>query len=355
MNKLITTFLNLVKIDSPTGSEDKIINYLNDLLISFGFKPFKDKFGNLIININGFGQPLFLSAHVDTVEPGKNINPIIRNGIIRSDGKTILGADNKAALAAIVELLRKISEDKIQTKRLNIVFTKSEESGNFGAVNLNYKKINSKEGYIFDNATPIGTIITASPFYNRIDIKIIGKASHASRPRDGINVINVFNNAMKKNKLGSINSKTIINIGFLQAGDARNTIPGEMIMKGEIRSFFEDDIDKYSKSIINAFKDSAKKFGAKIETSLVRENPGYEYKSSDSLIEKTKKIMNANGIVPVLKKNYGCSDANIFVGNSIKVINLGNGAVGAHTREEYISSYDLQKLYKLILSLATSK
>ena len=146
--RLVQTFLDIVRIDSPSEHEEKIGNYVFDFLAKLGFKPIKDNVGNIAVQTEGIGEPLFLGAHLDTVEPGRNIKPQIKDGIIKSDGTTILGADNKVAVAAILEVLKFLVNNKIKTRPLDIVFTLSEEA-DFGSAKLDYKKIEAKKGYIF--------------------------------------------------------------------------------------------------------------------------------------------------------------------------------------------------------------
>jgi tripeptide aminopeptidase len=355
MNNLINLFFDLVKIDSPTSFEDEVAEFVIRFLKKRKVDAGRDSYGNIIVKINGQGDPFFLSAHLDTVEPGRGIIPVIKNGKIRSSGNTILGADNKVSLAALLFLIEEISLGKVKnTRPLELVFTRHEESENLGAINLDYKKIQAKEGVISDAAKPLGVVITASPFYLRFDIDILGNSSHASRPEDANNSISVLKEALKRIKLGRIDSKTIVNIGVVNAGHVRNTVPGVMNLKGEVRSFKEGRVEEICSQVIKEFKKSAEKNGSKIKTNIVLENPGYEYRESDPLIIYVKRALVKNKIKPLLERYYGCSDANIFVGKGIKVLNIGNGSKNAHTVDEEISVKDFENFYKLILSIITS-
>ncbi len=352
--KLLDQFLELVKIDSPTGQEDKIADYILNYFRERKIGVNKDPFGNVIAKISGYGEPLFLSAHMDTVEPGRGIQPIIKNGVIKSSGDTILGADNKDALSSILSVVDYLIQEKIEYRSLELVFTVSEESECLGAVKLDYKKIKSKKGFIFDAAKPIGTIITASPYYLRFDIEILGNSAHASRPEIANNSVLVFADAMRRIKLGKIDDKTIANIGIVSAGHARNTIPGQMKLIGEVRSFENGVVEKVSKNIVSEFDKSAKKYGSKIKSDIVLENPGYEYSQSDPIIKFAEKILLKNGEKVFLERYQGCSDANIFIDKGLKILNFGNGSKNAHTINEEISIKNLERLFNLILSLVTS-
>lgn len=353
-NKLINQFIEIVKIDSPTGHEEELAKYLISFFKERKLRVCKDNFGNVIAKIDGYGEPLFLSAHMDTVEPGRGIKPIIESEILKSSSETILGADNKDALASILYVIDHLIQKKVAHRSLELVFTVSEESENLGAVNLDYKKIKSKGGFIFDAAKPIGTIITASPYYLRFDIKILGKSSHASRPEMANNSVLVFADAIQKIKLGKIDEKTISNIGVVSAGHVRNTIPGEMMIKGEVRSFEKGIVEKVSKNIVSEFRKPAKKFGSKINVDIFLENPGYEYKENEPIVKYAEEIFSKNNIKAILEKYQGCSDANIFIDKGLRILNLGNGSKNAHTVKEEVSVKDLVKLSNLILSFVVS-
>lgn len=349
--RLIEIFLNLVKIDSPTGEEEKVARYVLGILKSMKINCFKDKFNNVVARMPGSGEPILLAAHLDTVEPGRKISPIVKNGKIISDGKTILGADNKVAVAAIIEAIAVIKESGIITRPIDIVFTSAEESGNYGAIYLDYSKIEAREGYCFDVSQSIGTIITSSPFYDRLDAQILGKSAHASLPEKGVNALMILSDILKQIKLGRINKNTLVNIGILQGGDARNTVPEKIFLKGEIRSFLQKEQDAQIEKIKKAFKNAVKKYNGKFKLEFIRENKGYIYADNDELIIKTKEIILKQKLKPILQSVGGCSDANIFIEKGIKALNLGNGAKNAHTIREEIKISQFIKLTELIISL----
>lgn len=347
-DRLLQTFLDLVKIDSPSGHEEKVREYVSRFVQKLGLEPIQDARGNLIVKIDGVGEPILLGSHLDTVEPGKNIHPKIEDGIIKSDGTTILGADNKVAVAAILEVLKSVIESKTKTKPLDIIFTLAEESGEFGSTKLDYSKINAEEGYTFDSLSPLGSIITASPFYNRFHIKIIGKATHASTPDEGINTLKILVDSIGKIKLGKVNDKTVMNIGVVNGGSGINTIPGETTIGGEVRSFVGEDAEFYSRNIVQKFKETALQLGGKIEAEIFQDSPGYEYEADDEFIKSTKKTIEDLRLIPTLVKKWACSDANVLHANGIKTLNLGDGINDPHTVKESVSIESLNLLAKLV-------
>jgi len=353
MNKqqLLNSFLELVQLDSPSGEEDNICDFLIDKLKSLGLSPMTDLYGNVYVRVEGTGSPILLSAHVDTVEPGRGIVPVVQKGVISSTGQTILGADNKVGVAIILAILHNIVKEKIATRTLEVIFTRSEEVGNYGAVNLDYSLLTSQFGYIFDNSNPIGTIITAAPFYNRFDITIVGKSVHASKPERGIHALSIAVEALKNIKLGKVDPITTVNIGAVAGGHVRNTIMGEMIFRGEVRSFKEENLIKATEGVTSAFQSAVDSFGATITINVVRENGGYHYSPQDKDILQIQEVMRKSGIQPELKEDWGCSDANIFIDHGIKIINLGDGTIDTHTTSERVKLVDMLKLEKIVLDL----
>jgi tripeptide aminopeptidase len=349
-DRLTKTFLDLVKIDSPSGYEEDVRKYIIEFIGKLGLKPFQDKRGNLILKTDGIGESLLLGFHLDTVEPGRSIKPQIKDGIITSDRNTILGADNKVAIAAILEVLKYSLEKKILTKPLNIVFTLAEEA-EFGSTELDYSKIEAKKGYIFDSLEPVGSVIAASPFCNYLRIKIIGRSSHASLPNEAINALKVLSIAISKIKLGKINEKTIANIGVANAGHVPNSIPGEAKVRGEVRSYTKEEVKKYSSLIVDQFRNIASEFGAKIESEIIESCPGYEYFTKDEFVQETIRKIKRFGLSSHLIKKWSASDANIFNAHGIKTLNLGDGVQNAHTVNEQVSIKEMMKLLKLILYL----
>lgn len=355
MNSLLEIFLDLVKIDSPSRYEKEVRSYVFKFITRLGLKPVLDHYGNLIVKIYGIGRPILLGSHLDTVEPGRNIKPKIKNGIIKSDGTTILGVDNKVAVAALLEALKQITTKNIKSKALEIVFTIGEEVTDSGAMNLDYTKVFARQGYIFDSASSIGTIIIRSPFYNGFEIEIIGVSAHAAIPDKAVSTINIFKMALRNIELGRINRNTLVNIGVVQSGTVKNTIPGFMRIEGEVRSFSLKEAEFYSEKIVNVFQKASENLGGRIKYKVNRENPGYEHSLISPLIVQTGAIMKSIGFKPVLKSSWGCSDANFFNEHGIKVVNLGNGSKNPHTVKESVSIKDMEKLEKLILSLMTYK
>lgn len=332
INKVVDTFIDLVKIDSISGEEATIAKYISEKLKDLGINPVYDSTGNIFGKVVGQGESRLISAHMDTVEPGRGVKPRIKDGWITSDGTTVLGADNKAALAAILTALE-ITQNR---KNIEIVFTVREETDG-GIKEFDFSCLMSKRGLIADRANKLGTIVLSSPSIIDVNIQVLGKASHAAKPEQGKNALESFLNSMQKLKLGRIDNCTTFNIGKIHGGEATNTVPALIILEGEIRSFKQSSALSVVQKLKAAFSTNSK----------IRLNPyctGYTYAKNEAYIEELVGSMHELEIKVEYEDSFGGSDANTFIQNGIKVINIGYGAIDTHTVNERIKVSDLEKL-----------
>lgn len=354
---VVNNFLELVKIDSPTGHESNVANWIQEYLASIHIPSQMDSVGNVVVRLPGANRlpPILLAAHMDTVEPGRGVKPHINeHGFIRSDGTTILGADNKAGIAIILSTLITYSKlPKSKRRPVEIVFTVSEESENIGAINLDYSQIKSRVGYSFDDAGAIGNITIASPAYVHFNMKIIGKASHASSPEDGVSVIAPLAFMLSEIKTGRINDDTLINIGTGSFGDTTNSVPGSASLVGEIRSMTEENIDIAIEEINQVMDRATKQFNIKIILTHARENGALNLSENDPFVQDSLSCVRK--IIPQshLKRSWGCSDANIFIDHGISVINIADGSLYPHGLGETISIDSLNTMVKIATALIT--
>lgn len=348
-SKVVNLFLELVQIDSPTGEEKEISDWIFNWLKNIGLDPVRDRHNNVFVKTKGVGEPLFLNAHTDTVEPGRSVKPVIKDRVITSDGTTILGADNKVSVACLLDLLESRNEE---CRPLEILFTTSEEQGNYGAIGFDRSKIKAIEGYVFDVFDEVGTVIVASPFYARFDVSIKGSSAHAGYPEKTRPAIPVMLEVINKLE-GLRRNNVLINIGQISGGESRNTVIGRMDLRGEVRSFYKVKFYKtieLLKSILGA------RFDVKVDYEVVIENPGYfhDQEKVKFVQKKVEKILSKDIRV---EESYGCSDANIFNDGQtdLVVFNLGTGIKDPHTVDERVSVKNVNKLSFLIKELASSK
>ncbi len=363
--RMVREFLELVQIDSVSGKERQIADLLKEKLSALGLEVFEDgagrkvgsNTGNIIGRMPGQGNGplLMLSAHMDTVEPGRGIKPRIEGGVIRSAGDTVLGADDKAGIVTILEVLRLIREQSVSHAGLEIVFTIWEEGGLYGAKNLDYGLLSARAGFVLDSDGPPGTIITRAPSQDRIGVTVKGRAAHAGiNPEDGINAIQVASHAIAQMKLGRIDHETTSNIGIITGGKARNIVPDSVTLEGETRSHDTCKREALTAAMCRSIREAAGKFGAGVD--IVTETLYQDFSLDKNSLPVRLAVEAAGrlGLTANLEKTGGGSDANIFNSKGITAAVLGVGMRKAHTTEEYITLQDLSKNAAYLLEIIKS-
>ncbi|MBI4723167.1 MAG: M20/M25/M40 family metallo-hydrolase [Candidatus Stahlbacteria bacterium] len=374
-NRLIAEFIELVKIGSESKKEGKLCEIVEQKLIELGAKVFRDNSGkqigsngsNIIAKIKGNPNlsTVLLNAHLDTVLPGENITPIVDAEIIKSDGSTILGADDKSGIAIIFEVLRVLTEVRPPSETLpyppiDIVFTICEEIGLMGVKNLDYSLIDARYGYSLDTGD-INVIIQGAPSHNRILLKVYGIESHAgASPERGISAIEIASKAISKLELGKIDTETTANIGKITGGSATNIVAGYTEIEGEVRSHNEEKLEKITSHILQMFKqesEGASKFidgqviEARIETKVEREYTKFYIPVESTIIQNVIEAGRKIGIEIETKIGGGGSDANIFNEKGIETLVIGTGMQKVHTKQEFIKIQDIILGAKLLLEI----
>ncbi len=235
-DRLVATFVELAKIDSPSSDEEEIARHLVATLEELGLSVTRDAYGN-VIGTDGEGEPLLLSAHMDTVEPGRGIEPVVEDDRIRTNETTILGGDCKAGVAAILEAIRSIKEDDVPHVPYQVAFTREEEIGLAGARNLDFSLIHAKEAVVFDGEGPPSQITSSSPTYIGFDFEITGRAAHAGvEPEKGLSAIRLAAELITRLPQGRLDDETTFNVGTIEGGTVRNAVPENATVSGEFRS-----------------------------------------------------------------------------------------------------------------------
>jgi tripeptide aminopeptidase len=341
MNNLINKLMTLVAIDSESGHEEKIAAFTLSWLKHLDYSYYQDRLGNILASPKN-SQPTFLMcAHLDTVSPGKNIKPLVKHGYIQSQGKTILGADNKAAIAAMMQSVEDYYKIFHQLPNIELLFTVKEETGG-GLEYFPFKKIRSKKGLIFDYAAPIGSIITSSPHIINFHIKILGTSAHASRPEAGRNALASAVDMIDKIGIGKIDQhQTLINIGQFSAGTSINTVPDQANFSGEIRCFDT----KIYQSCLNRLSTFANQH---CHITFDGYCPGYSFSSHHALVKYAADVISTLGVTPKLELSASVSDANILNSVGIDTITLSDGVENPHTTKERIRIKSLIQLCELV-------
>lgn len=361
-DRLIESFLSLVQIDSPSSKEGNLAKYLANKLKELGLEVNIDdagdkvggETGNVIGRLKGTaeGTPIIFASHMDNVMPCTGIKPVIKDGTIYSDGNTILGSDDKAGIAAILEGIQVIQENNIPHPDIEVVFTIWEEGGLFGAKNLNFNLLKGKYCIVLDSSGSPGRIVTSAPAQNKLDVKVIGKSAHAGvAPEDGISAIMIAAKAINNMDLLRIDEVTTSNIGIIQGGKATNIVPDEVIIKAEVRSVDMEKLNAQTKHIMDTFNTAALDLGGEVEIKLLEMYPSFYIEDDHELVNTIKKAFANIGIEGYTARSGGGSDANIFNNKGIPATNLSVGYRKPHTIEENIDISDIIDITKLVVQL----
>ncbi|HEU5141486.1 MAG TPA: M20/M25/M40 family metallo-hydrolase [Bacillales bacterium] len=365
MNKdrLVEQFLELVQIDSETRHERQIADVLKNKFTELGLEVVEDDAaerighgaGNLVCTLKGNNKradPIYFTSHMDTVVPGKGIQPRIENEVISSDGTTILGADDKAGLAAMFEAIRTIKENDVQHGTIQFVIPVGEESGLAGSKALDSSLLQAKYGYALDSAEKVGHIITAAPTQAKLHIVVNGKTAHAGvAPEKGVSAISLAAKAISKMRLGRLDKDTTANIGSFRGGAQTNIVCDRVEIEAETRSLIPEKMEKQASEMKRIFEATAKELGGSAEVEIETMYPGYRYEDGDPVVEIAKEAVKAIGREPRLLESGGGSDANIIAGYGIPTVNLSVGYENIHTTDEKMPIQELVKTSELVLAI----
>ncbi|MBW2010550.1 MAG: M20/M25/M40 family metallo-hydrolase [Deltaproteobacteria bacterium] len=366
--RLAETFKFLVEIDSVSKNEKAVCHEIKKIFDSMGAETILDhagekvgsNTGNLITRFEGNTEapPLLLSAHMDTVGPGTGIKAVFKNGVFTSDGTTILGADDKSAIAIYIEIMRILQENKLPHGPIEFVFTICEEIGLLGAKNLDMGLITAKYGYVLDTENTEG-IVTRAPAANSLEFKIHGREAHAGAfPEKGINAILLASKAMAGLELGRIDNETTCNIGMIKGGIATNIVPNLVKIKGEARSLDPEKLTRVTNTIVKSFKDVVETYPRssaedlpRLETRINKDFSGTDIPEDHPVVTLAQKAAVNLGRKMAVTTSGGGSDANIFFEKGIITGVIGTGMHNVHTVRESIRLDDMVYTSELLLEI----
>ena len=334
--RLLNTLVNLIQIDSPSGEEDAIDADLSHRLQSLGCQVQHDSYGNIVAKLPGEGDPVLLSSHMDTVDPGRGIKPFLDGDTLRSDGSTILGGDCKAGLTIILEALASIQESGVPHRPVEVVFTRHEEGGLVGVHHLDFSLVDAKMGVVFDGEGPVSRVTVAAPSQNVVKANITGRAAHAGvEPEKGLSAILIASEIITRLPLGRIDEETTSNIGRMDAGLKRNIVPETAFLDGEIRSLDNGKLDRVSGEFRTVFQEVGKKF-PEAQVSLEIENTyqAYRIAADHPALSAIRLALASLGTEAELMASGGGSDANVFIEKGIVALPMGIGVESFHTTRE---------------------
>ncbi len=352
-DRLVKLFLDLVNINSPSLQERVCAEFVKNYLEQMGLAVSEDTAGeenggdanNLIawLPANVPGAPrIFLSAHMDTVEPTSGLVVKEVDGVFYSSGDTILGADDKGGLAPIIEVVNAFLESGEPHGDVCLLISIAEEIGLKGAASVKLKEFNLDFGYVLDTGPPVGSFVTRTAIHDNLTVTIHGRPAHAGKePERGINAIQVAAEAVHGMKLGRIGPETTANIGIIQGGTAVNVVCASVTLKAEARSTSLEELEAQTGHMIQRFEAAASAAGATVEIDHYRHYESYDIPADSRVVQTAIAASRSLGFEPALRTTLGGSDANVYNANGVPCIVVATGMDRIHTHEEKMSRRDL--------------
>jgi len=362
--EVLALFLELASVPSPPGEEravaDRVIRYLRDLGLEVSEDDAGARIGSTAGNIlarleptnGGGGIPIFLCAHLDTIAPSGSIEPVVSDGVVRNAAGTILGADNKAAVAALLEAARLLLSERREHAGVELLFTVKEETGCEGAAAFDVSSLTAAVGFVYDYEGPIGDVVMAAPYQRTIDAVFKGRAAHAGiSPEEGRSAVVAAARAIADLRLGRIDEETTANVGVIEGGTARNVVPERCRVVAEARSRDERKLEQIVAEMVDCFAFAAAVSECEVETQIVSKYPGYRLHRDDLPVRLAAQALERSGYSTRAVESNGAADANVFNGRGRRCANLANGMTRIHSPDEQIAVADLEAMVGVTLEL----
>ncbi len=356
-DRLVRTFLELVAIDSPTGHEEGIGRELEVRFGALGCTVRRDEIGNLVAVLPGTSDgTMLIATHMDTAGTDRGIKPIIgEDGVIRTDGSTILGADDKSGIAGCLELLTILRDHPdVVHPSIEFVITVGEERGLVGSRHLDIGQLKATHGFVLDTAGAITAITYWAPTSVYLTVTVHGKKVHAGvEPEKGINAVKVAAEAIAAMPLGRIDDETVANIGTIAGGEARNIVPGEVVLEGMARSHDQDKLDAQIDAMRRAFDEAAARHGATVDFEAEEIYRTYKIAEDALPYREAARAIRSLGLEVVPRKSGGGTDGNFFNAKGIPCVAMATGMVDEHAASEHIAVEDMITACKIIVTIVT--
>jgi tripeptide aminopeptidase len=367
------TFAELCRIESPSGSERRCAERVVAELRAIGVGVEEDDAGsqagsdcgNLFARIDAAGGPaaaqapggerpcVLLCAHLDTVPLQAPIEPVLVDGYWENSREGILGADNKAAVAVLLALARRVRREGAPVD-VELLFTVGEEVALAGARALDTSRLHSQLGYVFDHASPIGEVITASPSHFRIDATFRGVAAHAGiRPEEGRSAILAAARAICSMRLGRVDEETTVNVGSIAGGSAMNVVPERCSLVAEVRSLRDERAEEVVAALVARLHESANlpECECDVNVGVQRTFAGYRLADGRPAVRAAERALLACGHDPIRIASGGASDANVLIARGLETVNLANGTERNHEPGERVRERALEEMLAVALAL----
>jgi tripeptide aminopeptidase len=352
---VLPVFLELAAIPSPSGEEGAVAGYVRDYLHRLGLAAEEDEGGNLFARLAATeegGTPIFLCAHMDTVPPTGPIEPVVEDGIVRNAAGTILGADNKAAVAVLLEGARLLLAEGRPHAGVDLLFTTREETGLEGAKEFDSTRLSSRLGFVYDYSGSVGDVVVAAPSGCTLDVVFTGRPAHSGiNPEDGRSAIFAAAKAVSDLRLGRIDEETTANVGRIEGGSARNVIPARCALAAEARSRDAGKLAELVQEMLDCFTFAATVAECEVEITVEEKYLGYRLAPDDPALLLAKAALERSGYEPREVEVGGGADANVFNAAGVPCVNMANGMSRVHTAEEEIAVADLEGMVSVTLEL----
>ncbi len=347
-DRLVETFIELIGIDSPSFGEREISSVLAAKLRAAGCDAEVQEYGRSL-NLVAFRKgnvsdalPIMLSAHMDTIEPTRGISFAVADGRIRTTGETVLGADDKSAIAQIIEAMAVIDERGLPHGDIEIVLSSAEEKGLVGARNLDLGMLKSRHALVLDSGGEVGKIVVAAPTHVSYEMVVTGRSAHAGiEPEKGINAIRIASMIIAEAPDGRIDEVTTANIGAIRGGTATNVVPKEVIIRGEVRSHNPAALEETKRKIFETARMTAARNDAEVRITEEEEYRSFSISLEEPFMKFLEGVFTECGIRPVHAITGGGSDANVFHSHGIMAANISTGMQNIHSTDEFIEIRDL--------------
>jgi tripeptide aminopeptidase len=364
MSETLDLFLELARLRTPPGEEraaaDVVSRYLRDLALDVhedGAGPVVGgDTGNLLARLpatdGAGGVPIVLCAHLDTVPPGGSIEPVLEDGVVRNAAGTILGADNKSAVASMLVAAATILRENRPHAGIELLFTPKEEVGLLGAFAFDHTRLEAKLGYVYDQAAPVGQVILGAPTQRSLQVRYHGRPAHAGMvPEEGRSAIAAAARAIADLRLGRLDEQTTANVGTIAGGTARNIVPEWCSFEAEARSHDERVLADLVQEMLDSITFAAQATDCEVETRIEENYKGYRFRRDDVPVRLVDAALRRVGVEPSYALTGGGADANVFNARGLPCVNVANGMAEIHTPDEHVAVVDLDRMVDVTLAL----
>jgi tripeptide aminopeptidase len=361
--EVLELFTDLAVIPSPSGEEravaDVVAAYLRDCALAVDEDGAGAKIGSTAGNLyaqleaTAPGLPIFFCAHLDTVPPTGRIEPVVDDeGIVRNAAGTILGADDKAAVAVMLEAIRRVLAEGRAHAGIELLFTPKEEVGLVGAAAFDESRLTARHGFVYDQAAPIGEIVLGAPYSQSLEVAFHGRASHAGMyPEEGRNAIAAAARAIADLRLGRVDEHSTANVGVIHGGVAANIVAEKCTFVAEARSHDEGRLTDLVQEMVDSISFAAEMGDCRVDVESRKSYRGYRFKRDDEVVRVATDALGRAGRDVRYSLSGGAADANIFNERGLQCLNLANGMIDIHTADERIAVADLEAMVDVTLAL----